>query len=312
MKEDIKRIYDDNLSKYDRIEEEAFFIIEDFFENSNIKIHSIHSRIKEISSLIKKAENLEITQAEKVFTEIQDIVGLRIICLFISDIAEIVELLKKHFEVLNEENKITDSEISSFGYFSAHFICQLKNEYNGPRYDSIKDIIFEVQVRTISMDAWANISHYLDYKSDIEIPAELKKDFFALSGLFYVADTHFEMFFKNKKEQSKIAKEEVAKNIDSDINYETVEAYIDKNFDKRYKAEPETISELTQELLQAGYKKISDLDLKIQEAIKITPVDKRGYYNRAGIVRNMLIDVDKKYIKIWEKKYKVKVSDLKK
>jgi len=45
------------------------------------------------------------------------------------------------------------------------------------------------------MDAWATVSHYLDYKTDADVPLGLRKDFQALSGLFYLADTHFEMFY---------------------------------------------------------------------------------------------------------------------
>ena len=139
------------------------------------------------------------------------------------------------------------------------------------------------------MDAWANISHYLDYKSDIEIPKELKKDFFALSGLFYVADTHFEIFFKNKKEQSKVARADVEKNIDIEINFETIEAYINNRFKKRKAATPEHISKITQELRQTGYEKISDLDIKLNEAFKIKPESLQlKTLNRAGIIRTIL------------------------
>src|SRR5882724_7674996 len=120
--------------------------------------------------------------------------------------------------------------MSSFGYFSVHFICKIRANYIGPRYDGLKDQNFEIQVRTISMDAWANISHYLDYKSDTDIPKDLKKDFFALSGLFYVADTHFEMFFKNKKEQAKKTKKELDSNLDIAINLESLDAYLKKRF----------------------------------------------------------------------------------
>jgi len=55
------------------------------------------------------------------------------------------------------------------------------------------------------MHAWSIISHYLDYKTPNAVPSELKRDFNALSGLFYVADQHFEMFFKSSKASRKKA-----------------------------------------------------------------------------------------------------------
>ncbi|MFT3911446.1 MAG: hypothetical protein QM737_18630 [Ferruginibacter sp.] len=301
MKEEINKLYDYNIEKFRRIRDEVIFIVESIFEKTDIKIHNVHSRIKKIDSLIKKAEGVDLENANQIFEKIQDIVGIRIICLFVSDISEIIKLLRENFTVIQEDNKISESEISSFGYFSVHFYCKLKKDFKGTRYDDIKDIGFEIQVRTISMDAWANISHYLDYKSELEIPKELKKDFFALSGLFYVADTHFEMFFKNKKEQSKIAKEDVEKNIDVEINFETLEAYINNRFKKRQKAWPEHISKMTQELIQVGYKKISDLDKKLDEAFKIVPDAKQmRTLNRIGIVRMSLKISDPEYLKLWE------------
>ncbi|MBI4489516.1 MAG: hypothetical protein HY694_10565 [Deltaproteobacteria bacterium] len=59
---------------------------------------------------------------------------------------------------------------------------------------------FEIQIRTIAQDAWASISHYLDYKKESDIPAQLRRDFYALSGLFYVADRHFAMLKKELTE----------------------------------------------------------------------------------------------------------------
>ena len=52
---------------------------------------------------------------------------------------------------------------------------------------------FEIQVRTIAQDAWASVSYHLDYKKEETIPVELRRDFYALSGLFYIADQHFKI-----------------------------------------------------------------------------------------------------------------------
>jgi hypothetical protein len=46
MKEEIKKLYDNSLQKFTKIKDEVVFIIESFLEKEDIKIHSIHSRIK--------------------------------------------------------------------------------------------------------------------------------------------------------------------------------------------------------------------------------------------------------------------------
>lgn len=294
--EDLAKKYEAILPNLKQTQEEVDFVIKQAVAKSDIKIHSIQSRIKQLPSLQNKAGLLEIEESDKVLSEVKDILGFRIICLFLSEIEPLSDLIEESFEVLYQDNKIDGSEISSFGYFSVHFICKLKSEYQGPRYDSIKDVEFEIQVRTISMDAWANISHYLDYKSEIEIPKDLKRDFYALSGLFYVADTHFEMFFKNKKAQAKIAKQEITNKSDTDINFETVEAYINSKFKNRKNAESDSISKLTQELIGYGFKTINELDRALKSYFtKIPEINMLSGLNRVGIVRATLKRHDKKY-----------------
>jgi putative GTP pyrophosphokinase len=89
-------------------------------------------------------------------------------------------------------------EVNIFGYMSLHLKAKLKSSFESHFGEEIKQIPFEIQVRTIAQDAWASISHYLDYKKESVIPNELKRDFHALSGLFYVADTHFS-FIRNEQ-----------------------------------------------------------------------------------------------------------------
>lgn len=153
-----------------------------------IKTHSIGYRIKDISSLLDKVRRKNI---EKPFEQIHDLVGFRIVCLFLSDLEEIKEIIRKEFEVFDEDDKVNDTELNIFGYMSLHLKANLKPSFESPYGKEIKNIPFEIQVRTIAQDAWASISHYLDYKKKSVIPDQLKRDFHALSGLFYVADTHF-------------------------------------------------------------------------------------------------------------------------
>src|SRR5260370_10516414 len=150
---------------YKRLLEESFFTLERGLISAGVKYHSIPKRIKTLESLIAKAERKESTDP---FTRVADIVGLRVVCLFLSDIARVGGVIKTQFEVVTEDNKIEGAEVSSFGYMSLHFVAKMRKTYSGPRYEDLGDIPFEIQVRTIAMDAWATISHYLEYKSYID------------------------------------------------------------------------------------------------------------------------------------------------
>jgi hypothetical protein len=186
----------------------------------------------------------------------------------------------------------------------------MKKEYSGPRYDPIAGAAFEIQVRTIAMDAWANVSHYLEYKTEEDIPKELKRDFYALSGLFYVADTHFEMLF-NSREASRVqmSHEFVAKTADfgQDINLDTFTSYLRAKYADRKHADEKTVSELIQELAKTGYKTIGEVDAAVNETWNVFqqyekdhPPGKKGQsgstrFVDVGVIRMSLCIFDPKF-----------------
>lgn len=292
---------------YTKLEEEAQHIIKYAIKSENIKIHSVPSRIKEKQSYLNKVERLLEERSEP---DINDFLGLRIICLFLSDIKSIGDLIRNNFEIISEDNKIDGfNEMTSFGYMSFHFIVKLKQIYVGPRYDDLKDKNFEIQVRTISMDAWANISHYLDYKSEKNIPSELKKDFFALSGLFYIADTHFELFYKSAKESERKSDIDVKKyvdtnvtdvNVNDELNFDTLKSFINTKFKDRDRLNDKaTISKLNDDLISADITTISELNKIIDNTADAFKYYERNYHNgkfkNVGVVRISLAIFSEKY-----------------
>ena len=153
-----------------------------------MKYHSFIHRIKPFDSFVEKIRRKD---AKEPFQEIMDVVGLRIVCLFHSNVKDIGTIVEKNFEVIEKDDKIDGVDVNIFGYMSLHYKAKLKDVQSD--YKDFKDIPFEIQIRTIAKDAWASISRYLDYKNENKLPLHLKRDFHALSGLFYVADTHFEI-----------------------------------------------------------------------------------------------------------------------
>jgi len=180
--------YNSKEALFKKLIETVKFFLSQEIQNKQIKIHAFDPRIKPFDSFVKKIRRKGVKEP---FQEIMDVVGLRIVCLFQSDVKEIGVIVKKNFEIVEEDDKINSVDVNIFGYMSLHYKAKLKDVQ--PDYKDFKDIPFEIQIRTIAQDAWASISHYLDYKNESEIPLHLKRDFHALSGLFYVADTHFEI-----------------------------------------------------------------------------------------------------------------------
>jgi len=265
--DDLREEFQRNSRSYSRLKDEVLFILEPALRDTDVKLHSVTSRIKTLDSFLDKVEKREL---EDPFQEVSDILGVRIVCLFLSDIARIAGLIREAFVVVSEDNKIEGADVSSFGYMSVHFVVTLKPEYVGPRYRGLTELRFEIQVRTIAMDAWANVSHHLDYKSDKDVPDDLRRDFYALSGLFYVADKHFEMFYgSSKRSQARMTEffeeappEERAKR---DVDLDSLKAYLATKFPQRQQAEATQLSRLIKELLPLGYNTIGDVDRLVDE-----------------------------------------------
>jgi putative GTP pyrophosphokinase len=92
----LKRQYDTEFSNLKDLKDEACYILRKYLKTSGIKVHDIRARIKEFDSLLKKAQDKHIVNP---LEEITDVVGIRVICLFLSDIAKITEIIRSQFVV---------------------------------------------------------------------------------------------------------------------------------------------------------------------------------------------------------------------
>ncbi len=140
-------------------------------------IHHIESRIKTPASIYDKLIRYEkeptIFNLEKY---LMDVAGVRVICSYISDVSDLVGLLEKQddLEIVRIKDYLKTPKPN--GYRSLHAIVRV------PVYfmDNKEMIPVEVQIRTIAMDYWASLEHYLKYKAadntaSPEIVNELKE-----------------------------------------------------------------------------------------------------------------------------------------
>lgn len=305
--------FNENKPRFEALEREATFALEDCLKSGNVKYHVLLSRIKTYDSFIDKLKREQADNPGKQvepFKDIhQDIVGLRVVCLFLSDIATISGLIRSSFEILHEDNKIEAEQHSSFGYMSVHFNVELMKSCAGPRYDGIKGMPFEIQLRTISMDAWAAASRYLDYKSEQAIPKELKRAFHALSGLFYVADTQFEMLYeasqKSRDNMTELFNKPETDWINQTVDLDSLTAYFQKKFADRRHSDPNKVSELVNELLSNGYNTIGMVNEAIETAKpaffrreEVLPEEALvggTFFTDVGVVRTSLAYVDEDF-----------------
>ncbi|MBQ5330497.1 MAG: hypothetical protein J6F31_04520 [Oscillospiraceae bacterium] len=186
----ISEEYSEVLPLYKAVEAEAFGLISSSLDRKNLSIHQITSRVKDENSTIEKLRRKNAKYSS--FRDFTDMVGIRVICYFSSDVDAVGEAVSGVFEV-NRLLSIDKREViapNAFGYISLHFICSLKKREG--LSDELCSIPFEVQIRSILQHAWAEIEHDLGYKTEIAVPAHVRREFSRIAGLLEVADECFD------------------------------------------------------------------------------------------------------------------------
>ena len=301
---ELRRQYGERLPRLEKLRAEAEWELKEGVRDLAVKLHSLGSRVKPLDSFIEKASRKGYSDP---LVQTEDLVGVRAVCLFRSDLTRLEQHVRERFDVFHEEDTVEGRDPHTFGYMSVHMNARLRPEHVGPRYDDIKDLVFEVQLRTILMDAWANVSHYLDYKGESSIPSDLRRDFIALSGLFYVADQHFELFFRGAQESRAAALETATtagQALQGDINLDTMLAYIAQKYPDRERSDAESVSELVEEIAGFGWTRLETLDKALDGIepqflayeVDNPPNAKKGRrYADVGVVRISLNLVDPAY-----------------
>jgi putative GTP pyrophosphokinase len=135
-------------------------------------IEFVTGRVKEISSIIDKASKRNIP-LDRVEEYMEDIAGIRIMCQLVDDIKKVVDLIRsrngKDMKIVEERDYIKNMKES--GYRSYHIIIK----YPVHTAFGEKEILAEIQIRTLAMNFWATIEHSLNYKFEHNIPEEIRK-----------------------------------------------------------------------------------------------------------------------------------------
>lgn len=125
-------------------------------------IHHVESRIKSPESIFEKLGRYgKEPTLENMERYLMDIAGVRIICSYIQDVYNMLDLLKRQDDlvIVNVKDYIKNPKPN--GYRSLHVIIRI------PVYflDKKELIPVEIQLRTIAMDFWASLEHDLKYKA---------------------------------------------------------------------------------------------------------------------------------------------------
>jgi ppGpp synthetase/RelA/SpoT-type nucleotidyltranferase len=197
-------------ARYKKLAEYIVHLIKDDPSSPKESLHTIIYRIKDELRLIEKISRLNkepvngiapIT-ASNYQARVGDLLGVRIICLRLSD----VERIETYIELLAEENILhivrgpdrkksfslpvkpgetipDDIGLRYSGYSSIHYQVALGDDSEAP--SGLKHLLFELQLRTILEEAWSEIDHkyrYVRSRIGVNLPEHIHTGFYNLSA----------------------------------------------------------------------------------------------------------------------------------
>jgi len=168
------------------LETEIKVLIDEFiFKNNYNPVEHMKSRVKSIESATTKLKNRGYDlNALNLVNHVHDMVGLRIVCSFLSDVKDVVNIIKNSNHIKIKEEKDYISNPKDTGYISYHLIVYV------PIYLDNKEeyIEAEIQIRTVAMDFWASLDHKIQYKFPNDIPDDIKKEMYNCSLVTKILD----------------------------------------------------------------------------------------------------------------------------
>lgn len=259
--------YNNKLPNYHRARENISEALEEYLKENNISFVTIESRIKDFESFYEKISRKKYSNP---FEENEDFCGIRIILYFQDDIEKVNKIIENNFIIEESENKSNKLEDNEFGYRSNHLIIKVKDSWCvTPNYRGLENIKIELQIRTVLMHTWAAIEHKLGYKSNQELPKNLKRKLYLMSAQLENADMQFQEI-KNDAENFQHLTVEESKKIGKfkaeKLNIDTLQALLEFYFPKYEKHKNMEI-----DLLDSIIKNDLSIEDLIKYAEKIIP-----------------------------------------
>ena len=203
----------DLLARYRNLESLVNERMNQIFSDKLSLIHVTH-RIKTLDSIKGKLERKPDLYSNVY--DIYDILGFRVICYISDDVDIAAKLIAENFRVdwqrSKDKRELIDAR--SFGYVALHYVCALP--------DDDSNMWFEVQIKTILQHSWAEIEHDLGYKTEIEVPREVRRSFSKAAGLLETADDIFSEIRTRLAEYSINVKKDIESQKFDDIFFDKI------------------------------------------------------------------------------------------
>ncbi len=194
----LQQAYEDNYAIYDlelrRLNKKLKKLLTENQINATIK-----SRIKLFESYFNKLLKL-YNENEPDKSVLTDFIGIRIICPFLVDRDNVVKLLTREFNITEIETKGSNHSFNEFGYDSTHLLVDLPSGSPAVKMPYTTNV-FELQLRTILQEAWAEVEHELIYKANFSLlNTPIRRKLASLNASLALSDIIFQEIRDYQKE----------------------------------------------------------------------------------------------------------------
>lgn len=262
-------IYKPLFPLYERYSESIRSLLATCIKEKSLKIHSIEARAKSIDSFSIKSitpseENPEQPKYPNPIKNITDLSGIRVITFFLDTISKIEKIIEEQFLLVEKKDKSLELiQNDKFGYQSFHYLVRLNSaRCSLPEYKEFKDLIAEIQVRTILQHSWAEIEHDIEYKSDSTMPSLIRRRFASLASLIEIADREFEAIHIEDEKINNVDKKNIKNGYLErvSISGKSLKAYLDERMGSDGRLSFFSYEFEAESLIKIGFKNIRQID----------------------------------------------------
>ncbi len=238
-----------------------------------IKVANVESRGKSLESFGRKASLADEDDPGRPkyrhpLKDIKDMAGVRVITFFPKTVDAVDAAINAELDVTERSDKgdvLRQQE--KFGYQSIHYLVKLRaNRTALPEYTRFKDLVAEIQVRTVLQHAWAEIEHDIQYHSAEAIPGAIRRRFMSLAGMLEIADREFQAIQDEDERLRAAARKsvELGRLAEVEVTPDALKAYLDRKL-----GPDDRISEFTYELTVRLLRKLGFVNLQeVEDCIR--------------------------------------------
>lgn len=242
----LRNQYSDESGRCERLLQSTLAQIGQLLTSNEITLGvPIEGRVKTWTSIDEKIQRKELTLND--VKDLDDLVGIRVILLFRSDLDAVISLIESHFKIVSSEDTGKRLGDSRFGYQSQHIIVKIPDKWLGvPSFSSLGDLKIELQIRTLAQHIWAAASHKLQYKNEDSVPPPIRRTINRASAILEIVNLEFERVLAERR--TYVASSPESSDPDAPLNVDSLALVLSEELPAANRSGDESYAELLENL----------------------------------------------------------------